>query len=392
MIKRKITKEIKTLAKEFPIVVILGPRQSGKTTIAKHIFKKYDYVSMEDYDQRIRAIEDPRGFLEKYKENVIIDEIQRVPELFSYLQTHTDALNKNGSFVLTGSHNYLLMENITQSLAGRVGIATLFPLSLEEMDKRKNENVLELIFNGMYPRIIDQNIRPSSFYKTYVNTYLEKDIRLIKNIVDYGVFLRFLKLLAGRCGQILNVQTIAEDVGVSVKTVNEWISVLETSYIIYKLPPYYNNYNKRIIKHPKIYFYDMGLVCYLLEFRNFRELDGYYQYGNIFENFIINEFVKYSYNLGDVSKLYFWKDNHSNEVDLIMDGAKDLQAFEIKAGQTFRKEFLKNLIKFDAFVKNKRSISKLIYGGKETIKFQGIKILSWKELYNFKNVIKFISR
>ncbi len=385
MIKRKITKEIKTLAKEFPIVAILGPRQSGKTTLAKYIFKKYEYVSMEDYDQRTRAIEDPRGFLNRYKENVIIDEIQRVPELFSYLQTHTDNLKKNGSFILTGSHNYLLMENITQSLAGRVGIATLFPLSLEEAQKG---NILEAIFDGMYPRIIDQDIRPSSFYKTYVNTYLEKDIRLIKNIVDYGQFLRFLKLLAGRCGQILNVQVMAEDIGVSVKTINGWISVLETSYIVYRLQPYHNNYNKRIIKHPKIFFYDMGLVCYLLGFRNSRELEGYYQYGNLFENFVINEFVKYSYNSGDVARLYFWRDNHNNEIDLIVDGAVKVQTFEIKSGQTFRKDFLKNLNKFDSLVNDKKNISKVIYGGDESMEFQKIQILSWKELHNFRNVVE----
>ncbi len=380
MIKRQITQEIKILAREFPVVAILGPRQSGKTTIAKHIFKKHQYVSLEDYDIRKMAINDPRGFLSKYNKNVIIDEVQRAPIIFSYLQTHIDNLKTNGSFVLTGSHNYLLMENINQSLAGRIGLATLFPLNFKELPKQNKTNIFEVIFNGFYPRIFDQKIRPSSFYKTYLNTYLEKDIRLIKNIADYNLFLRFLKLLAGRCGQILNMQTIAEDVGISHKTVESWISVLETSYIIYRLPPYHKNYNKRIIKHPKLFFYDTGLVCYLLGIKKPEELEIYYQFGNLFENFVISDIIKYNYNLGELTSFYFWKDNHNNEIDLIIDSANEIKAIEIKSAQTFREEFLKNLSKLTKWEKIKKIKPFLIYGGDSNLKYKGVKIISWANL------------
>ncbi|HFC76935.1 MAG TPA: ATP-binding protein [Candidatus Moranbacteria bacterium] len=384
MIKRKITEEIKTLAKEFPIVAIMGPRQSGKTTIAKHIFKKYKYVSLEDYDKRKIAMDDPRGFLKQYDKNVIIDEIQRVPELFSYLQTHIDEIKTNGSFVLTGSQNYLLMENITQSLAGRVGLATLFPLSLEELPTENKSNIYEVIFKGFYPRIFDQKIRPSSFYKTYLNTYLEKDIRLIKNISDYNLFLKFLKLLAGRSGQILNIQTIADDVGIANKTVESWLSILETSFIIYRLQPYHKNYNKRVVKSSKLFFYDVGLVCYLLGIKKPEELENYYQFGNLFENFIISDLMKYNYNYGELANFYFWKDGHNNEIDLLIESGNKIKVIEIKSAQTFREEFLKNMSKFSKLEKTKKVEQFLLYGGDENLQYKGTKIISWNSLKNLK--------
>jgi len=386
MIKRVITKEIKLLAKEFPVVAILGPRQSGKTTIAKHIFSKHKYVSMEDLDTRDFAVNDPRSFFKKYNNNVIIDEAQRVPELFSYLQTHVDEQKQNGSFVLTGSHNYLLMEKISQSLAGRVGLSTLLPLSIEELAGNELD-VSSIIFRGFYPRVIDQAIRPYSFFSSYIGTYLERDIRLIQNIVDYNLFVKFLKLIAGRAGQILNMGTIAADAGISSKTAENWLSILETSYIIYRLRPFAKNYNKRIVKHPKLYFYDTGLLCHLLEIKKAVELDSHYLRGGIFENFIISDVIKHSFNSGQIPNVFFWKDNHDNEIDLIVESGTEIKAIEIKSGQTINSDYLKNL-KYLLKQKEEEKIIRpfLIYGGDSEQEREGVKILSWKSLEKIKKL------
>ncbi len=381
MIKRKINEEVLELKKEFPIVTILGPRQSGKTTLAKNLFKNFKYVSLEDPDIRELITEDPRGFLQEYKENVIIDEVQRAPSFFSYLQTHVDKYKKNGSFILTGSHNYLLMENISQSLAGRTGIVTLLPFSLEEIAKNKDFDLNDYIFTGFYPRIYDQNIRPNSFYKSYLNTYLERDIRLIKNISDYSGFSKFLKLIAGRCGQILNIKTIAEDSGLAYKTVENWISVLESSYIIFKLSPYFKNINKRVIKSSKIYFYDTGLLSYLLGIRKKEEITNHYLKGNIFENFIISDIVKFDYNRGNLANFYYYTDSNKKEIDLIIEKNNQLKIIEIKAGATIRGEMFKNLFAWQDMEK-KDSQLYLINSGDINISKKGVKVLSWQSLIN----------
>ena len=382
MIYRQITNEIKKLAKEFPIVGIFGPRQSGKTTLAKHIFKKYKYVSLEDHDIRNIAIQDPRGFLNQYNKNVIIDEAQRAPEFFSYLQTHVDDIKQNGSFVLTGSNNYLLMKNITQSLAGRVGIANLFPLTIEELNSFKNLELNEIQFSGFYPRIFDQNIRPISFYKTYLSTYLEKDIRLLKNIANYSSFHNFLKLLAGRSGNILNIDLLARDAEIDNKTAKSWISLLEASFIIFKLTPFYKNYNKRIIKRPKIYFYDVGLLCYLLGIRKSEELDLHYFKGNIFENLIVADFIKNDYNQGGFSNFYFWQDSHKNEIDLIIESGKNIKAIEIKSIQTIRGDMFKNIYFWQGLNKDLKIDSYVIYSGDKNLNKNKMKIISWKSIKN----------
>jgi hypothetical protein len=382
MIPRKITKEILQLKKEFPIVTILGPRQSGKTTLVKDIFKKYKYVSLEDPDMRELVQDDPRGFLEEYNKNVIMDEVQRIPEFFSYLQTHVDKIKQNGSFILTGSHNYLLMENISQSLAGRTGIVTLLPLSMEELFKDDINNLNKTIFTGFYPRIFDQNIRPNSFYKSYLNTYLERDIRMIKNISNYSSFLKFLKLIAGRCGQVLNVKTVAEDSGISYHTAESWISILETSYIIFKLQPFHKNFNKRIIKSPKIFFHDTGLLCHLLGIRKKEEITNHYLKGNIFENFIISDVIKFDYNQGNLNSFYFWQDTNKNEIDLIIENGEDTKALEIKAGSTIRRELFKNLVTWEKLQKKTKTF--LFYGGDMNMTKKGTKILNWKDLIQIK--------
>ena len=266
MIDRQLESEIQILRREFPIVAILGPRQSGKTTLAQKAFPDFSYVSLEDIDNREFADSDPRGFLDRYRSNVILDEVQRVPALISYLQSHVDRLGENGRVVLTGSHNFLLMEQITQSLAGRVGLTRLLPFAAYEM-RELQLGLPDLLFGGGYPRIYDQGIRPQTFYKNYIDTYIEKDVRQVKQITKVDDFYRFLRILAGRTAQELNMSAVAEQCGVVHGTVREWLAVLEAGFNIYRLPPYHKNYNKRLVKYPKIYLTDTGLVCSLLGIR-----------------------------------------------------------------------------------------------------------------------------
>ncbi len=381
MIDRQIEKEINILKNEFPIIAILGPRQSGKTTLSQKIFSNYEYISFEDYDVYEFAESDPRGFLNRYSENVIFDEIQRNPKLISYLQTHVDKLKKNGRIVITGSHNFLLMEQISQSLAGRVGISKLLPFSIKEIDKLKIDKN-ELIFKGFYPRIYDQNIRADVFYKNYISTYIEKDLRQLKKVMKLEVFIKFMKILAGRTGQELNLKTIGEDCGVSHATIIEWISILETSFIIYRLKPFYNNYNKRLVKSPKIYFTDTGLVCSLLGIRKKEELDYHFLKGNIFETFIINEVIKANYNVGEKYELYYWRDNHKKEIDLIIDFGIKKYGIEIKSSETVNEKHFDGLKYWSELSKIDKENMYLIYGGNENLKRNGMNVVSWNNIYD----------
>ena len=381
MIDRQIEDEIALLKNEFPIIAILGPRQSGKTTLSQKLFKDYEYVSFEDFDVYEFAESDPRGFLNRYSENVIFDEIQRNPKIISYLQTHVDKLKKNGKIVITGSHNFLLMEQISQSLAGRVGISKLLPFSIKEIEHLgidKND----LIFKGFYPRIYDQNIRPEVFYKNYISTYVEKDIRQIKKIAKLDVFIKFLRILAGRTGQELNLKSIGEDCGVTHSTINEWISILEASFIIYRLKPYFNNYNKRLVKSPKIYFTDTGLVCSLLGIRKKEELDYHFLKGNIFETFIINEIVKANYNMGESFELYYWRDNHKKELDLIIDFGVKKYGIEIKSSETISQKYFDGLKYWSELSKTSKANMYLIYGGRESHKRNDMNVVSWEKIYD----------
>jgi uncharacterized protein len=379
MINRNIKQEVNTLAKEFPVVVLLGPRQSGKTTLAKMLFPKYRYVSLEDPDVRSFAKQDPRGFLKQYDEFVIFDEIQRIPELFSYIQTHVDKINKEGMFVLTGSHNYLLVEAITQSLAGRVGISTLLPFSVDEILSYKSKVLLDkIIFTGSYPRIYDKNIRPTSFYASYLSTYVERDIKLLQNIGNGDDFLKFLKILAGRSGQILNVLEISEQTGIKQSQIKEWISALKAGYIIFELKPYHKNYNKRLVKKSKIYFYDTGLLCYLLGIKSEEQYNSHYYKGNIFENFIIANLMKVNFNYAINAEFYFWRDNHKKEVDLIIEVGGKAKVVEIKSASTFRKEFLAGVDYINNLFKSDPKDSFLIYSGEKTVR-NDVNIINWKD-------------
>ena len=381
MIDRQIEKELTILKNEFPIIAILGPRQSGKTTLSKKVFKDYEYVSFEDYDVREFAENDPRGFLDRYKEKIIFDEIQRVPKIISYLQTHVDKLNKNGKIIITGSHNFLLMEQISQSLAGRVGITKLLPFSIKEIEQL-NIDKDDMIFKGFYPRIYDQEIRAGIFYKNYISTYIEKDIRQIKKITKLDVFIKFMKLLAGRTGQELNLSSLGEECGVSHNTILEWISVLEASFIIYRLKPYYKNYNKRLVKKPKLYFTDTGLVCGLLGITKKEELDYHFLKGGIFETFIINEILKANYNIGERFKIYYWRDNHKKEIDLIIDLGIRQFAIEIKSSATVNEKYFDGLKYWKEITNAKLEDLYLIYGGGENMKRNEMNVVSWDNIFD----------
>jgi len=381
MIDRQLEKEILKVKGEFPIIAILGPRQSGKTTLSKKIFADYEYISLEDIDHREFAGNDPRGFLKRYETDVIFDEIQRVPSLMSYLQTHVDKIKKNGKIIITGSHNFLLLEQITQSLAGRVGITKLLPFSCRELFTFK-KNLSEIIFNGAYPRIYDQNIRPEVFYKNYIETYIEKDIRQIKQVSKLDVFMKFIRILAGRTGQELNTLSIGEECGVSHNTVKDWISILEASFLVYKLKPYHRNYNKRLVKNPKIYFTDTGLVCSLLGIRKVEDIDYHYLKGNIFETLIVGEFIKYNYNFGERYELYFWRDNHSKEIDLITDFGEKQYGIEIKSGSTIQEKYFEGLNYWSKITGKELHDMYLIYGGEDNAVRNGMNIISWNNIYD----------
>ena len=313
MIQRTLTEKLIMLGNKFPIVTLTGPRQSGKSTLLRSVLPHYKYVSMEDPDNQLIALDDPRGFLKTYSDKTIIDEVQRVPDLFSYLQTHVDNENKEGMYYLAGSQNFLLMQSISQSLAGRTAILKLLPFSHEELRQAGlvPSTSDEEIFYGGYPRIYDKGIHPSDFYSNYIQTYVEKDLRLLKNIDNLSKFIRFIKLCAGRIGQLLNLSSLANEAGVAVSTVQSWLSVLEASYILYLLKPDHNNYAKRLIKSPKLYFYDTGLAC--------------------------------SLHTGQTPRLTFWRDSTGNEVDLLVSLKGKQKAYEIKSGATFSTDDFKGI-------------------------------------------------
>lgn len=348
MVNRELQTKLVEMAKKFPVVTLTGPRQSGKSTLLKITFPDYNYVSVEDPDTRLFATEDPRGFLATYPDKTIIDEVQRVPELFSYIQGQVDKVNNVGMYLLAGSHNFLLMQHVGQSLAGRTAILRLLPFSQLELKAAKilPATVDEEIFKGSYPRLYDKDIAPEDFYPFYIQTYVERDVRLMKNIGDLSKFIRFIKLCAGRIGQLLNLSSLANESGISVSTAQSWMSLLEASFILYLLKPDPNNYTKRLVKSPKLYFYDTGLACSLLGINNAQQLSIHFLRGGLFENLVINELQKKAINAGKEPELSFWRDSTGNEVDLLntVNGKKN--AWEIKSGATFSSDYFKGIKKW----------------------------------------------
>lgn len=385
MLERKLKEKIKELSQKYPVISITGPRQSGKTTLARTLFPDHQYFNLESLDALTAAQSDPRSFLQLGSgKKLIIDEVQKFPNLLSYIQVEVDEQKIPGQFIITGSEQFALSQSITQSLAGRVGNFVLLPFSLEELNGTEfefnNTEYFEAMVKGFYPRIYDLNFKPSDYYSDYLFTYVERDVRQIKNIGDLTNFRRFLQLVAGRVGQVVNLTSLANDVGVSHKTIESWLSILEASYIIFRLQPYFENYGKRVIKSPKIYFYDTGLLSYLLGIDNTSELSRHFAIGHIFENLIIAEELKRIANNRSTNKLYFWRDNNGNEVDLIIDEGATMKGVEIKISKTFDASMLKGLDFWQSLNTQKNLETYLIYTGELEQTVNAHTLMNWKNI------------
>lgn len=387
MIERIAIKRLVKLAKTFRSVAVVGPRQSGKTTLCKTVFPEKPYVSLENPDTLEFSITDPRGFLSMYREKgAILDEIQKAPHLFSYLQQILDETKKKGLFILTGSNHFLIHQNIAQTLSGRIAYLQLLPLSLEELKASNSfkSNYAFHIFHGGYPEVMAEKINPTDWYPNYISTYIERDVRQLKNINNLGQFTKLLRLCAGRTGQILNMTSLANDCGIDQKTVNSWLGILQSSYIIYLLKPYYKNYNKRITKTPKLYFYDTGVACSLLGIKSSDQIAIHAAKGPLFENLILGELLKKRFNAGEKDELFYWRDKTGNEVDIISEYEGKLQAIELKSGETINTDFFKGLQYFAALGTD--HLEKiLVYGGNQTQhRTNGIVIEPWNNFINKK--------
>ena len=382
MIKRALSTKLKILASKFPVVSVVGPRQSGKTTLVKNVFNGLEYVTLEDIDTRDFALKDPRGFLSTYNKGLIIDEAQRAPALFSYIQTAVDKKAKAGQFILTGSQNFLLQENISQTLAGRVAILTLLPFSLGELRGAgyRIENPEEYIFKGFYPRIYDKKINPIDWYHNYIQTYVERDVRLIKNVSNLHAFQKFVKLCAGRLGQILNLSSLGNDCGITHNTAKVWLSILEASYVIFLLKPYYKNFNKRLIKMPKLYFYDTGLACSLLGIQNKMQLNSHYSRGSLFESFVLAEIIKYRFDKGEEHNCYYWRDKSGNEIDCIIEASGRLLKVEIKSAKTIAEDFFVGFRYWSKITGTDGKDSYLIYSSNENQERTLANVVSWRNI------------
>jgi predicted AAA+ superfamily ATPase len=394
MLERTITDHILRVSKKMPIVTIIGPRQSGKTTLARAAFFSHEYVSLERPDERSFAIRDPMGFLARFKEGVILDEVQRAPELLSYIQTIVDEADRPGRFVLTGSQNFLLMQKVSQSLAGRSAIFTLLPFSLSELRKIQaiepadlhngssisdvpEVDIWQCVFTGFYPRIHDKDLDPQEWLADYHRTYVERDIRDILQIMDLDSFDRFVRLAASRTGQELNLASLASDSGIAETTAKQWISVLRTSSLVILLKPHYNNFRKRLRKRPKLHFLDTGLVCYLLGIRSKEMLANHPLRGAIFESFVVSEMTKAFIHTGREAPLFHWRDATGHEIDILVDFGDRLLPIEVKSGMTLGADALVNLHWWLGIEGNEAKSGVLVYGGTQCFQREDIQVRPW---------------
>lgn len=387
MIPRHLAPHILKYSKEYPLLALVGPRQSGKTTLARKLFPSYKYISLENLDDREFAATDPRGFLQDHGQYLILDEVQRVPELFPYLQGLVDATQDPAQYILTGSSQFLLLESITQSLAGRIITFKLFPLTYTELyeyppddnfesvfhtrhvkrNKVNQDELYQMIWQGFYPRIHDKHIDSYRWYENYILTYVERDVRNLLKVKNLRLFSQFLKMVAANSGQLMNYANIGNAVGVSVPTIKEWISILETSGLIFILPPYFENFSKRLVKTPKIYFVDTGLLCHLLSIRSVEHLKTHPLLGSIFENFMVSECFKRFYHLGEIPPLYFWRDQSGNEVDLLIhDGIKGFP-IEFKLSRSYHSDFKKGIELWLALKNNPAESGLVAYCGEHSV-------------------------
>lgn len=381
MLDRQIEKELKGAAAAYPVVAVLGPRQAGKTTEVKAAFPHYNYVLLEEHDTREFALSDPRGFLQHYKNDhgLIIDEAQHAPELFSYIQGIVDQEHKPGMFILTGSQNFQLNQRISQTLAGRISILTLLPLSINELKDKLPSRYESLLFSGFYPRVQLDGHDPQKWTQNYITTFVEKDVRQIQAITDLRLFRNFLGLCAGRIGQLLSWSELARDCGITTKTAQSWMSLLEASYLVFLLYPHHENFSKRIVKSPKLYFYDTGIACSLLRIQSEEQLLTHYLKGSLFESMIISDLMKASFNQGLKPNLYFWRDKAGHEIDCLIDQGTTLTPIEIKSGYTLNDNYFKNILYWNKLAQKAPSESFLIYGGTEEQKRTQGHVLGWAD-------------
>ena len=400
MIARHLAKTLKAAARDYSVVTLTGPRQSGKTTLVRATFPRHRYASLEDPDARSFATEDPRGFLDQFGGRVILDEVQRVPDLFSYIQGIVDRVDRPGQFILSGSQNFLLLHRVSQTLAGRCAVLRLLPFSRSELigrairdmakslqlrqsggstDQKTAVDLFETLFTGGFPRIHDKGLKPQSWLANYYQTYLERDVRDLLNVGDIEGFGRFVRLCAGRSGQLLNASSLAADAGISHTTVRRWLSILEASFVIYLLRPHHRNFNKRLVKSPKLYFLDTGLLCYLLRVQSPADLVAHAARGAIFETWVVSEAMKNFYNRGAEPDIYFWRDSAGHEIDLLIDqGAKQV-LIEVKSGQTIASDFFADIDYWRNLARQPASIAGLVYGGEASFKRRGVSVVSWSD-------------
>ncbi len=379
---RNIISSIQNMLGKYPVVAVTGPRQSGKTTMLKKEFSNYRYINLENPDIRAFAEKDPKGFLSEYDRNVIFDEAQRVPKLFSYIQSIVDDSSVMGQYILSGSQNFHLMQSITQSLAGRVAIFKLFPFDNNEMKSAgwlKEDDFLYNLIKGFYPAIYDRDIPSKVFYSNYVLTYLQRDVTELINIRNIRLFQNFLALCAARAGQLLNLNALANECGITQPTAKAWLSALENSYILFQLYPYYKNFSKRVVKTPKLYFYDTGLLCHLLKITDVKKIQAHPMKGSLFENMMIAEYVKQMSHKNGVDDLWFWRDSGGNEVDFLIENDNGFNVVEFKASTTIMPKMFDGMTKFEQISGLKYLNKMLVYGGNETQIRSAGKVIPWKE-------------
>ena len=382
MIPRAAAPTLERLARGFPVVALTGPRQSGKTTLAKSVFSEKAYVSLENPDEREFALQDPKRFLQRFSNGAVLDEVQRCPELLSWLQGWVDERGIMGDFVLTGSAQFDLIAGITQTLAGRVGRVELLPLSAAELvaAHQAPPNLHAAMFQGAYPALYAREVSPQDWFANYIATYLERDVRQLLAVRDLGQFQTFVKMCAARTGQLLNLTSLGADCGISSVTAKQWLSVLESSYIVTLLQPHHRNFGKRLVKAPKLYFCDVGLAAWLLGIRDAATLETHAARGALFETYVITELLKQRFNAGQPRDLYFWRDSTGNEVDVLIETAQGLQAVEIKSGSTFASDWTSSLKKWKQFAGDEAIQPSLVYGGTASYARDGVQVWGWQHV------------